>query len=459
MNYPIWVVPYLGGGWIIGIIAIVHVFLSHFAVGGGAFLAVTEELAYRRKDEQLYVYLKNHSRFFMLMTSVAGAVTGVGIWWAISLVNPDGTAVLIQNFTLGWATEYVFFVAELATVFAYYYSWDRISREQHLHLARLYFIFSVFTLVVINGILTFMITPGHWIQSHYWLEGFFNATYWPSLIMRLLIMFALAGMYAMVTSTQIRDEKTRTYVVKFCAKWLLPIFFLGPIIAFWYLKNVPQLAIETIFTGIHASGVGNFSILARALYLSLILSGTVVVFAYVGPYLNPKGLTVRVAMLFLMCGLTVTGITEWMRELLRKPFVIYDYMYCNGIRKESVDSINKGGFLHESKWATLTPVASKKTNDVLVGENIFKYQCMSCHTESGYRGMNKLLGDRDQDAIEGFLKTLKSREKLTNPYIGIMPPFVGNDDELKKLATYLSTINSKGRTMTSHKMQGSATTH
>ncbi|HEY9684935.1 MAG TPA: hypothetical protein V6C86_25385 [Oculatellaceae cyanobacterium] len=48
MNYPVWVVPYLGGGWVIGIIAIIHVYLSHFAVGGGTFLAITESLAYRR---------------------------------------------------------------------------------------------------------------------------------------------------------------------------------------------------------------------------------------------------------------------------------------------------------------------------------------------------------------------------------------------------------------------------
>lgn len=79
MNYPVWIVPYLGGGWIIGIIAIIHVYLSHFAVGGGAFLAITEGLAYKRKDDRIYDYLKTHSRFFMILTSVSGAVTGVAI--------------------------------------------------------------------------------------------------------------------------------------------------------------------------------------------------------------------------------------------------------------------------------------------------------------------------------------------------------------------------------------------
>ena len=101
MNYPLWIVPYLGGTWVIGIIAIIHVFISHFAVGGGIFLALAEELAYRRKDDRIYDFLKQHSRFFVLITTVAGAVTGVGIWFSVSLVSPDGIASLIQSFTLG----------------------------------------------------------------------------------------------------------------------------------------------------------------------------------------------------------------------------------------------------------------------------------------------------------------------------------------------------------------------
>ncbi len=154
----------------------------------------------------------------MILTSVSGAVTGVAIWWAIALVNPDGTAILIQNFTLAWALEYLFFAAELATVFVYYYSWDKVSKEMHLFLARLYCFLSIMTLVIINGILTFMLTPGEWLKTHYWFDGFLNPTYFPSLIMRLLIMFAIAGMYALVTSSRLKDEDLRVYMAKYCAK-------------------------------------------------------------------------------------------------------------------------------------------------------------------------------------------------------------------------------------------------
>lgn len=437
MNYPLWEVPTIGGSWVIGIIAIVHIYVSHFAVGGGAWLAVVEHLAYKKNDERLYDYLKSHSKFFVLLTTVFGAVTGVGIWFSVSLVSPDGTGSLIQIFTLGWAEEYLFFVAELATAFAYYYTWNTLSREKHLKLAKLYFAFSVLTLVIINGIITFMLTPGGWLESKNWLHGFFNETYWPSLVIRLLIMFAIAGMYGLVTATRIKDEHLRVYMVKFCARWLLPIFFLGPIVGFWYLSNIPQASISTIFDGIQSSGIGNFSILARALYLCLILSGTVLVFAFVGPYLNPRGFTFRIALMFLVCGLMVTGTAEWMRELLRKPYVIYNYMYSNGIRKTEIPELQKKNFLNATRWRTA------HTDDLNHGKTIFKYQCMSCHTEDGYRSMKKLIGERDKESIISFLDMMKETDPEKNPYNGLMPPFVGDQDDTRKLATYLSSINGK----------------
>jgi cytochrome bd ubiquinol oxidase subunit I len=444
MNYPLWVVPDLGGSWVIGIISIIHIFISHFAVGGGIYLAFAEQLAYKRKDERIYNFLKSHSRFFVLLTTVAGAVTGVGIWFSVSLVSPDGIASLIQCFTLAWAEEYLFFVAELATAFAYYYTWDRISREQHLLLARLYAIFSVFTLVIINGVLTFMLTPGKWLSSHWWFDGVFNPTYFPSLAIRLLIMLAIAGMYALVTCTRIEEPKFRTFMVRYCAKWLLPVFLLGPVCMLWFLSQVPHSVLGTIFTGIQNSGVGNFSILARALYISLVLSGTILLFAFFGPFLNPRGFTFKVAILFMICGFAATGTTEWMREMLRKPYVVYNYIYSNGIHKDEIEKIADEGFLHRGKWSTALTAATP-TDEFHNGEIVFRYQCMACHTEKGYRSMKKLLGQRDEQAIISFLQILRERDPQKNNYSNIMPPLAANDAEMKSLAKYLASINTDER--------------
>jgi hypothetical protein len=44
MNYPVWDVRF-GAGLLIALVAILHVFVSHFAVGGGLFLVLTEKKA------------------------------------------------------------------------------------------------------------------------------------------------------------------------------------------------------------------------------------------------------------------------------------------------------------------------------------------------------------------------------------------------------------------------------
>lgn len=46
--------------------------------------------------------------WFLFLTMVFGSITGVGIWFVISVVNPSATSDLIHNFVFGWATEWVF---------------------------------------------------------------------------------------------------------------------------------------------------------------------------------------------------------------------------------------------------------------------------------------------------------------------------------------------------------------
>ena len=42
MNYPIWELTTLGGGSLIALISVIHVYISHLAVGGGLFLWLTD---------------------------------------------------------------------------------------------------------------------------------------------------------------------------------------------------------------------------------------------------------------------------------------------------------------------------------------------------------------------------------------------------------------------------------
>jgi hypothetical protein len=52
VNYPVWQLG-IPGGLLIAFVAVIHVFVSHLPVGGGAYLVLTERKAYRENDPAL----------------------------------------------------------------------------------------------------------------------------------------------------------------------------------------------------------------------------------------------------------------------------------------------------------------------------------------------------------------------------------------------------------------------
>ena len=441
MMYPVWEVPVLGSGWMIGLTATLHVFISHFAIGGGAFLAFTEHLAYKKNDQRIYNWLKKHALFFLLLTTVLGTVSGVGIWWSTGLANPAGIGTLLQNFSMFWAVEYLFFAAELVTFFVWYYTYGRIPKKTHLNIAWTYFGISFFTLVVINGILTFMLTSGTWPETQQIWDGWMNPGFWPALFIRLFIMFALGGIYAFVTGSRIEDKELKSTILQWSAKWVTPALLLGPIMIVWYFFTLPQATLDVIFQGLTTIGEGNFSIMARVVFLTIVLAASLLLMTLTGPYMNPKGFSPRFAAFMLATAFLFMLGEEWSREMMRKPYVVYNYMYSNSLRKTQIDDVNKVGYFPSSTWAKaeLANLPHPSTKDM--GKLMFRYQCMSCHSPgAGYRSMPRLLGERDEQAINSLLDVVSEAHKADNPYNGIMPPVVGTSAEKKALASYLVTL-------------------
>ena len=232
MNYPVWQLPF-PGGILIALVAVIHVFVSHFAIGGGAFLVLSERRAYRERDPSLLAYVRQHSRFFALLTLVFGALTGVGIWFTIGLVSPEATSSLIHTFVWGWAIEWVFFFVEIIAAIVYAKSWDKLPARDHLIVGWIYLAAAWLSLAVINGIITFMLTPGTWLQTKRFADGFFNPTYFPSLLLRTAICILLAGAFGLVTVGW-RTSVERDKIVRWAAQWIVLGALLLPPLAAWY---------------------------------------------------------------------------------------------------------------------------------------------------------------------------------------------------------------------------------
>ncbi len=447
MNYPIWEVHKIGLPWVIGIIAIYHVMISHFAVGGGLYLAFAERKALKEGRREWLPLLEAHSKFFLIITGVFGAVSGVGIWFAIGLIQPEATSTLIHNFVFGWAIEWVFFIVELTSAAVYYYTWNRIPEKLHLKVGWLYAIASVCTLVIINGILTFMLTPGStWLgvsgsghESAYFWNAFFNPTYWPSLVLRILVCISLAGVWALYSFSKLDDSKygkSRVQLIRWSTTWLAPSFLLMPFAFLWYAAMVPASNKHLLELGMATIGSGSFTQVTRIALLSIMSTSTIAGVAYLFAYKYPKDFSSGHAIAILLIALAATGSTEYAREAIRKPYVIGSHMYSNSVRVREVDQYNRDGYLTGSMW---TPKGVEATPERL-GRAMFAGECMSCHTVDGYRSMKHFLEGRDAKSIGNILKMLHEN-KADSPYHAYMPPLVGTPEEIANLQAYLVTLN------------------
>jgi len=447
MNYPFWEIPFLGSGWVIGIIAIFHVMISQFAVGGGLYLPMAERKAMRIADPELRAaWLKqiaSHSKFFLILTGVFGTVSGVGIWFAIGLTHPEATSTLIHNFVFGWAIEWVFFLVELTTVAVYYYTWGRIDEKLHLTVGWVYAGASAATLIIINGILAFMLTPGDtWLAvagtgheaSKFW-NAFFNPTYWPSLLLRVCVCCSLAGVWALITSSRIDGDKQpalKISKVQWSVRWLVPSFVAIPFLMIWYYLMVPSSQQALLTLGIDTINAGTFSAVTRMALVIIVTSATIVGVAYYLAYRNPLDFNLSHAMAVLLLALIATGAGEYSREMLRKPYVIGHWMYSNGVRVPYVDRINQQGYLAHSEW-----VWNNADSSYSRGEAIFRGECGSCHTMDGYRPMRQLLSGRDRANIGSFV-TMLHEYKPDMPYRRFMPPMVGTQQDVNDLTDFLN---------------------
>jgi cytochrome c553 len=170
----------------------------------------------------------------------------------------------------------------------------------------------------------------------------------------------------------------------------------------------------------------------RMAMVLIVTSATLIGVAYFLAYRNPVEFKLPYAIAVLMLALIATGAGEYSREMLRKPYVIGNWMYSSGVRVPYVSRINQEGYLAHSAW-----VWNGSSSSYSRGEAIFRGECGSCHTLAGYRPVKKLLAGRDRANIVSFINILHDY-KPDSPYRRFMPPMVGTKQDIDDLADYLN---------------------
>jgi cytochrome d ubiquinol oxidase subunit I len=448
MHYPWWYVPYITSPMLIAAIAVLHVLISHYAVGGGLFLALETSHAYRTKDREYLAYLRKHTKFFVLLTVVLGAVTGVGIWWTIGLASPLATETLIRTFVFGWATEYVFFVVELVSALVFLYYWGRLPARIHAAIGWIYGIAAWISLVLITGITAFMLNPGAWLQHRNFWVAFFNPQFLPQTIARTGGALLLSSLYVYLhASLTLKDQRLHEMVVRRSVR-PAALGALGIVVggAGW-LAFLPESA-KAVLEGAAALNV----------LMALIAAATVVVFLLIllGPYRNPGWMSPGFALSLTLFGVAAFSMSEFVREAVRKPYVIYNVVLANQIFPEEVGRMRAMGYLEGGAWTReyvkqkfpkLVDYANHidekamltlpEEEQLALGAVLFQYHCNDCHAaDKGYSAVAPMIRGRSQ------AMNLATIEHLSTAHY-LMPPWAGTPEEAVVLSKYLTSIAQK----------------
>ena len=237
-----------------------------------------------------------------------------------------------------------------------------------------------FSLFWINGILSFQLAPG-WLENRYVWSGFFNASFWPSLLYRTVASMAIAALAAcvLINIESPFDREARRELISRVSLFLAPMILM-PFLGIWFLASMPPdsrswvlggSVTMTMFMGI---GVGA-SLLIGAYALGA--------FWYRRLYIN--GFT---AALLCAIAFAATAGGEFVREGVRKPYSICQVLYSNSLRQDELERLRKSGSAAADPYR-LHDGVSYPSDQLRDGALVYRFQCSVCHT---YQGRKRLAG-------------------------------------------------------------------
>ncbi|MBI4864793.1 MAG: cytochrome ubiquinol oxidase subunit I [Candidatus Riflebacteria bacterium] len=448
MHNPWWYVPELTAPMVIAIVSVVHVLIAHYAVGGGLFLAVETTHAHRTGNADYLAYLKRHARFFVLLTVVLGAITGVGIWWTIGLASPLATRILIRTFVFAWATEYVCFLVEIVSAFVFYYYWERLPAGIHITTVWIYGLSAWASLVIIGAITAFMLDPGSWpVDRDFW-SALLNRQALPQIISRTGGALLLSSLYVYLhAAITIADPKLHGLIESRSTRpALLGALMITAGGILWYLR-LPESAQAALLAA---------PVLNVFMGLLFVATGIVFFLLFLGPYRNPGWIfTPGFAASVLLFGLIGFSTGEFVREAVRKPYIIYNVVLGSQMLPREIAAVRERGYLESGPWTRAFVqarhpaaidggkvdvkrlLALPEADRVELGAMIFQYHCNNCHAiERGYSPVGALIQGWTPAMIRALVNEPDSA-RFT------MPPWSGTRDEAELLVAYLARVAPK----------------
>jgi mono/diheme cytochrome c family protein len=170
--------------------------------------------------------------------------------------------------------------------------------------------------------------------------------------------------------------------------------------------------------------------------LAAACGGIMLVAAYAS--LRPARVPALVAVLPAVLAVGLMGSFERVREFIRKPYAIADYLYSNGYRPADYPLLQRDGLLAHATYTRVREITPG--DEVAAGREVFMLACTRCHTVDGVNGIRGALAGLygtqspwSGEAISSYVATMDK----TRPF---MPPFPGSVAERKALGRYLASL-------------------
>lgn len=442
MDFPPYYLDHIASGrLVIGIIASIHVLINHpLAVGAYPLLCFMEWWAWRNRRPDIDQLAYKITGIVFIVTTTVGAMTGVGIWLSTSLFAPFAIGSLLRVFFFGWFAEWLVFISEVCLIMWWFLSWKKADtpekKRKHIRIGLALAIMSWLTMALIVAVLGFMMNPGDWSQTRAFIDAMTAPLYVPQLAFRTAFAFMTGAVFLWFASfffTKGKPDAREWIVDRMSHTTLVSLIFVF-LFGTWYWSQVPEAMkahsavalLSQSFSGWH----GQFKSL---------LGWTLVAFAAIsiGGITFPRAIP-RVALLIpTFMGIWLLGHFERTREFLRKPWVLADYMYSNGVRKEELAFLQHEGMLKHATFVAHREVTDE--NRASAGQDVFMMACSRCHSTTGLNGViekfTAMYGDKpwDDAAMVSFLGTMHQTSTF-------MPPFPGTTAEKEALVAYIQKL-------------------
>jgi cytochrome bd ubiquinol oxidase subunit I len=413
-------------GLVMAAVAIVHVFLAQFAVGGGMLLCYFQWLAMTGRSPHARQFVNGYFKALVLISFVVGALSGVGIWFTAIQISPRTIGLMVRNFHWLWAIEWTFFCLEIVAGYLFYRYQQRISDRAALWLLATYSFAAWASLFWINGILSWQLTPGRWIETRNVWDGFFNPSFWPSLLFRTVVATTLAALVAcLVVNTIPRlHRRAKHALINRAAHFMIPMLSM-PLLGVWYLLAIPADSRSWV--------LGGSAAMTLFLNLAIAASLAIGVYALAGLVWRRLYINAATSLLLVALALGATAGGEFVREGSRKPYSIRHLLYANSVLPEEVAAMREVGATTHDPFPVRN--ADRFPNQqTQLGFKVFRRLCSSCHTLQGANGLAHLTGSWHSDQMRLNIAKLQR----TKPF---MPPFAGSPQELEALVQLLTWMN------------------